>query len=63
MEKYIRQGFSYKTMLKTKGSLSVKEITIFYQEIDIYFQVVNIRVECDALFKNICENYINDFLS
>jgi hypothetical protein len=62
METLIRQGFSYKTALKDKRGTIVKEITIFYQEIDIYFQVVNIRVNADVIFEKVCNDYINDFI-
>ena len=62
MEKYLRMGFNLKTQTKTKGGQIVKEVTILYHDLDIYYQIVNIRVECDILFKNICENYIKDFL-
>jgi hypothetical protein len=62
METLIRQGFSYKTALKDKRGTIVKEITIYYQEIDIYFQVVNIRVNADVIFEKVCNDYINDFI-
>jgi hypothetical protein len=62
MEEYLRLGFSYTTNTKVKNGVMMKEIVILYHDLDIYYQMVNIRVECDILFKNICEGYKNDFI-
>jgi hypothetical protein len=63
MEMYIRQGFHYKVSLKNKKEMVMKDIIIYYYGIEIFHQVVNIRIDADIIFSNVCKQYCEDFFS
>jgi hypothetical protein len=63
MENYIRQGFHYSVSLKHKKEKVLKDIIIYYHDIEIYHGVVNIRRDGDIIFQNVCKQYVEDFFS
>jgi hypothetical protein len=63
MEEFIKRGFSYKIELQSRRNTIIKDMSIYYYDIEIYHQILHMSVLTDILFMNICGEYIKNFIS
>lgn len=59
-KQFLRRGFSYITSYKKKGSQIMIEFSVSYHDLEIYYQLVNQRIDTEILFQNVCKGYIRD---
>ena len=58
---YIKQGFSYTSSYKKRGTQLMIEFSVQYQDdINIFYQLINQRIDTEILFQNVCKSYIRD---
>jgi hypothetical protein len=63
MEELIKRGFSYRIELKSRRNTIIKDMSIYYYDIEIYHQILHMSVLTDILFMSICNEYIKNFIS
>lgn len=57
---YLQLGFSYETSLHSeKGSIIIKFI-VYYHDVEIYYERVNRRTECDKLFVKVAQSFLRN---
>lgn len=61
MESLLKDGFYYEVKTKIKKNMIYKDVNIFYWGLNIYHAVVNINIDADILFTNICKEYKKNF--
>lgn len=60
VKNYIKSGFSYSCEWTKKGSEMRIKFSVCYQDEEIYYQLINPRVEPSILFINVCKAYVRD---
>lgn len=59
-KRLIKNGFSYSCSYTSKKNEMRISFSVLYQDEEIYFQLLNPRVDCEILFINVCKSYIRD---